>query len=253
MSDSTYKTPPKISIVIAVFNGAKTFQECLDSFTQQTYQYKELLVIDGGSTDGTIDLIIANQQHMHYWISEPDKGIYDAWNKALKHASGDWVSFLGADDTLLPNALQNYSSYLQTHEDEALDYVSSKVNLVSGDKFIRTIGKPWKWHAFKRYMNVAHVGSLHHKRLYEKYGGYDTSYKICADYEFLLRPKASLKAGFLNIETVDMSIGGASDSNAALIETARAKVTSGGRNKLIAKFESKFAIFRMYVRKRIWY
>jgi hypothetical protein len=102
-------------------------------------------------------------------------------------------------------------------------------------------------------MNVAHVGSMHHKRLYKKYGMYDTSYKICADYEFLLRAKDKLRAGFLNMATVNMSIGGASDSAAALIETARAKVKSGGRNKLLAKFECKFAIFRMHVRNRIWY
>lgn len=247
------KSLPKITIIVAVFNAAKTLQQCLYSFTQQRYQNKELIVIDGGSIDGTLDLILENQEHIHYWVSERDNGIYDAWNKALKHTSGEWVAYLGADDTLLPNALQNYADFIHTHENEGLDYVSSRVNLVSGDKFIRTIGQAWTWDAFRHYMNVAHVGSLHNKRLYEKYGQYDISYQICADYEFLLRAKNSLKAGFLDIVTVNMSIGGASDSDAALIETERAKVLTGGRNKLLASFESKFAILRMHIRKRIWY
>lgn len=244
---------PRISIVVAVFNGAKTLQKCLDSIAQQSYQYKELIVIDGGSIDGTKDILKANQEQINYWVSESDNGIYDAWNKALKKVNGEWIAFLGVDDIFLPKALQNYADYIHAHENEKLDYVSSRVNLVNGEKFIRTIGQAWKWGSFRSYMNVAHVGSMHNKRLYEKYGEYDTSYKICADYEFLLRPKASLRAGFLDIVTVDMSIGGTSDSGAALIEAERAKITSAGKNKLIARFESKFAILRMHVRKQIWY
>ena len=91
---------PLISVVIAVYNGKATLQQCLDSVTQQTYSHVELIVIDGGSTDGTVDLIRANAQKIAYWISEPDRGIYNAWNKALAQAKGDWICFLGADDYL---------------------------------------------------------------------------------------------------------------------------------------------------------
>jgi glycosyltransferase involved in cell wall biosynthesis len=250
MSNSTY---PLISIVVAVYNGATTLQHCFDSIAQQSYPYKELIVIDGGSTDGTVDLLKSNQQHISYWVSEPDKGIYDAWNKALTKVNGEWVAFLGADDIFLPNALQGYADYLLAHQNQTFDYVSSKVNLVKGNQFIRTIGKPWCWHDFRRYMNVAHVGSLHSKLLYERIGVYNTRYKICADYELLLRPRASLRTGFLNQVTVNMNIGGASDSIAALHEMERAKIISGGRNALLAKIENRLAIFRMHIRKRIWY
>ncbi len=247
------KPLPKISIVIAVYNGRNTFQQCLNSIIEQSYPNKELIVIDGGSTDGTLDLIKINHEHISYFISEPDNGIYDAWNKALNKASGEWVAFLGADDIFLPDALKYYVDYIAVNENEQFQYVSSRVNLVYGDKLIRTIGKPWSWQAFRRYMNVAHVGSLHSKKLYKIYGEYDVSYKICADYEFLLRAKSSLRAGFLNRPTVNMSIGGASDSAAALIETERAKIKSGGRNKLVARFERNFAILKMHIRKCIWY
>jgi glycosyltransferase involved in cell wall biosynthesis len=253
MTNTEFKKYPTISIVVAVFNGAKTLQQCLDSIIQQSYQHKELIVIDGGSADATLDLIKANQEYISYYISEPDKGIYDAWNKALKKMNGEWVTFLGADDVFLPDALHEYVDYIVAHENETFEYISSRVNLVKGNKHIRTIGNPWSWHTFRRYMNVAHVGSLHSKKLYETYGTYDINYKICADYEFLLRPKASLKAGFLNQPTVNMNIGGASDSKAALVEAERAKVMGGSRNKLIARFERNFAILRMQIRKKIWY
>ena len=244
---------PLISIIVAVYNGEKTLQHCVDSINQQAYSNRELIVIDGGSTDGTVDLIKKNQSNISYWVSEPDNGIYDAWNKALEHANGEWVAFVGADDVFLPDALQVYADYLSAHQNETFDYVSSRVNLVKDNKLIRTIGKPWSWGAFRRYMCVTHVGSLHHRALYERYGLYDTGYKICADYELLLRPRASLRAGFVNIPTVNMSVGGASDSIAALYETERAKIVSGGRNPLMARIENRLAIFRMHIRKRIWY
>ena len=244
---------PRFSVVVAVFNGAKTLQKCLDSIAQQSYQYKELIIIDGGSIDGTIDILKANQERINYWVSESDNGIYDAWNKALKKVDGEWIAFIGADDVFLPNALQSYADYINAHENERFEYISSRVNLVHGNRHIRTIGNSWNWRAFRRYMNVAHVGSLHNIRLYETYGAYDVSYKICADYELLLRAKDGLKAGFLNQPTVNMNIGGASDSAAALTETERAKVASGARNKLLAKLESLFAKFRMRIRKLIWY
>jgi hypothetical protein len=102
-------------------------------------------------------------------------------------------------------------------------------------------------------MNVAHVGSLHNKAIYEKYGAYNTDYKVCADYELLLRPRASLRAGFLNFPTVNMSIGGASDSVLALKESSMAKVKSGGRNLFASCLEYKWALFKLYLRKLFWY
>lgn len=248
-----YNKPPKITIIVAVFNGAQTLQRCIDSIVNQAYPHKELIIIDGGSIDGTVSLLNKNHDNISYWISEPDNGIYDAWNKGLKHLSGSWVAFLGADDVYLPGALQAYVDYLLEHQNARLDYVSSRVNLVSEGMLIRTIGQPWRWNIFKRYMNVAHVGSLHNKALYEKYGVYDITYKICADYEFLLRPRKKIKAGFLNVPTVNMSIGGASDGAAALDETMLAKASSGGRNVVMCYLESRLGLFKLYLRKLFWY
>src|SRR3990172_6849742 len=91
---------PLISIIVAVYNGKATLQQCIDSVAQQTYPNKELVIIDGGSNDGTVELLEKNRSKFSYWISEPDRGIYNAWNKGLVQAHGEWVCFLGADDYL---------------------------------------------------------------------------------------------------------------------------------------------------------
>lgn len=248
-----HNNSPKITIIVAVFNCVKTLQQCIDSIVNQSYFNKEIIVIDGGSTDGTTELIKKNNENIVYWISEPDSGIYEAWNKGLKQATGNWVAYLGADDVFLPGALQFYADFILQYQNIQFDYVSSRVNLVNNDKIIRTIGQPLRWPSFSSYMGVAHVGSMHHKVLYEKYGVYDTTYKICADYEFLLRPRDKIKAGFLNVPTVNMSIGGASDGAAALNESMRAKVNSGGRNIVMCFLESKLGLLKLHLRKLLWY
>ena len=85
----------RISVVIAVYNGAKTISRAIDSYIQQTYPNKELVVIDGESTDGTVKLLESYGGALDYFESSEDTGIYHAWNKALKHCSGDWICFIG--------------------------------------------------------------------------------------------------------------------------------------------------------------
>jgi glycosyltransferase involved in cell wall biosynthesis len=91
---------PLITFVLAIFNASKTLTQCLNSVAQQSCKDFELVVIDGGSTDGSVEILRSQASHFAYWTSEPDRGVYDAWNKALQHARGEWICFLGADDYL---------------------------------------------------------------------------------------------------------------------------------------------------------
>ena len=91
---------PRISIITVVYNGASTLEQTILSVLKQTYSRIEYIIIDGGSKDGTVDIIKKYQDRIAYWVSEPDEGIYDAMNKGIRHASGDWIYFLGADDIL---------------------------------------------------------------------------------------------------------------------------------------------------------
>jgi glycosyltransferase involved in cell wall biosynthesis len=247
------KVKPFITVITAVFNGAKTLEETILSVINQTYNNVEYIIIDGGSTDGTLDIIKGYEHAIDYWVSEKDEGIYDAWNKGIRIASGQWIAFLGADDVYIDGALEVYANLAVECNSSQFDYISSRVNLMSENKILRTIGQQWNWKTFRRYMNVAHVGSLHNRKLFEKYGMYNTNYKICGDYELLLRARSELKAVFLNSTTVNMSIGGASDNSSALSEMARAKVGSGRRNYLLSRFDLIMATIKLRMRKLFWY
>jgi len=219
------------SVITCVANGAATIEKTIKSVLRQISQDFEYLVIDAASNDGTPDILARYDDRIDYWCSEPDSGIYEAWNKALRLAHGEWILFLGCDDELCSDALLKYSQLLSRHEGEALQFVSSRVDLILNGKRLQTIGRAWKWPDFSTYMTAAHVGSLHHRSLFAEYGEFDTSYRICGDYELLLRPRARLRTAFLPEVTALATYGGVSNKLAgpALREACRAKRTSGGR------------------------
>src|SRR5437773_7028414 len=149
LSDSMVRTSsleaePLISVVVAVFNGVETLMRCIGSVSRQTYKNSELIIIDGGSTDGSRDLIERNSRHIAYWESERDRGIYHAWNKTLKVAHGDWVCFLGADDYFVDDyVLARVAPHLKRGATFAR-VVDGRVNLVRKDgSVIGTLGSQW--------------------------------------------------------------------------------------------------------------
>lgn len=227
-------TPGRVSVITAVYNAAPTLEECLLSVQHQSYSDVEHIVIDGGSTDGSVDILQRHSSLLAFWISEPDSGVFDAWNKGLSAATGEWISFLGADDVLLPDAV---SKYVTACTGTDAQYISSLVRWIRPGIPDKIIGQPWSWPAFQRKMTTAHVGSLHRFDLFDKYGNYDTSYKIAGDYEFLLRPGRNLKSIFVSEITAAMLAGGNSDCFAALTEIQRAKICTGGRNRVRAYWE----------------
>lgn len=241
---------PVISVVTVVRNGAATLERAIRSVVEQDYPNLEFLIVDGGSDDGSVAIMERWAQRIAYWRSEPDSGIYNAWNKGVDLARGDWIAFLGADDAFRPGAISAYVRRISAAGD-ALDYISSRAALVSSTgQLLRVIGRPWNWPAFQRYMTVAHVGSMHHRRLFERLGRYDETYRICGDYEFLLRAGPGLRAGFMDEITVAMADGGISGSGlAALREQMRAKLETGKRPSLSAMWEYGVAIAKFRVRK----
>lgn len=236
---------PLISVVTVVFNGAKTLRDTIESIVPQLDDEAEFLIIDGGSTDGTVNIIREYESVLSYWVSEPDRGIYDAWNKAVDVSNGEFIAFVGADDALAPGALQTYAAHIRQRPD--VEYWSSRVAFGSHG---RVIGRPWNWSEFRRYMTVAHVGSLHRRDLYARYGRYDVSFRIVGDYEFLLRVGKNLKAGFVDVVTVKMGDGGVSNKHAsrALLETKLAKIKTGSVSGLLVLVDWVWAILKARMR-----
>jgi glycosyltransferase involved in cell wall biosynthesis len=222
------------------------------SILDQDYGNKELIIIDGGSTDKTLEIIRKYNARISFWRSEKDNGIYDAWNKALVVAKGNWISFIGSGDRFLPNALYNYSEYIKSFPKK--EYISSKVIITdSFQKPLKTIGKPWSWNSFKRYMNCAHVGSMHSCNLFKKYGKFNSFYKIAGDYEFLLRANNRLSTGFINIPTATMLGGGISSRNFSVFKEAyNAKDEHTRRNKIFLIFELYISIFKFKIKKLLF-
>lgn len=200
---------PKITVITAVFNGGGTLENTINSLRNQNIDF-EYIVIDGGSKDNTLDIILNNSDFIDKYISEPDSGIYDAWNKGVKIASGEWVAFLGADDELEPLALINYAKFIKKL-DADVEYVSSIVEYSHLNKYPLNIGAEWSWNALRTKMVVAHVASMHKMSLLVRLNGFNIDYKICADYDFLLRAGPMLKAKFMPILTAKM--GGLGVSN----------------------------------------
>ncbi len=207
---------PLISIIVAVFNGGKTLQQCIDSISQQTCLNKELIIIDGGSKDNTVELLNANNQYISYWVSEPDKGIYNAWNKALLQAKGEWICFLGADDYFWNNqVLEKMTEHLKIMPPD-IRVVYGKVMLVNKEgENIYSVGEPWEKvkKSFTKFMSIPHPGTMHRHCLFEQHGLFDESFYIAGDYEFLLRELKTRDAVFIpNIITTAMRQGGISST-----------------------------------------
>lgn len=230
---------PLITIITATYNSAAVLERSINSILNLKYRNIEYIVIDGASTDGTVDILKKYNFAVDKWISEPDNGIYDAWNKGVRLSTGEWITFLGSDDILYPDALQNYVDFLQHCPDLAnLQFVSSKMHLMSSSgRIIKEFGAPWNWEKCRWANRIAHPGSLHRRVLFAMYGLFDEKYKICGDHEFLLRPGRNFKTAFMDIVTVRMAAGGVSSDRKNLFkEHFFATATTGQLNLHLAYF-----------------
>ena len=212
-----------ISIIVAVLNSATTLDRCLKSIIDQSYSNNEIIVIDGGSTDDSLSIINSHRAHLTYWESGLDHGIYHAWNKGLKHAQGEWVCFLGADDYFWDkNVLRNLQHYLIFAIESDIRIVHGRIARVDkNDKLIEFWGKPWEKNRWQMPhgmpLGMPHTGLMHHKKLFAEHGLFDDSLQFAGDYEFLLRELKDKKRSPLfvsEIVIVGQQVGGAADSNA---------------------------------------
>lgn len=214
---------PFISVVVAVKNGAANLQRFIDSCIDQSYPCFEIVIMDGGSNDGTIDVIRSNADRITYWESRPDRGIAHAWNRALRHTTGEWIIFLGSDDYFhSPVVLDTFSKKIAPHSLENGRIVYAKVNLILPSGEIQgSHGSDWPSISptfFSEKMMIPHQSCFHHHSVFEEFGLYDEDFSIAADYEFLLRILRSENPLFLPQFTVaDMSLGGLSSQVSTLL------------------------------------
>lgn len=180
---------PKVSIITVVYNGCRYLQEAMDSVFIQDYPNIEYIIVDGGSTDGTLDIIRDNESRIDRWISEPDGGIYDAMNKGIALASGEIIEFLNADDILYPGVISMVVTAMG--ENPESKYTCGPVDLI--DQFGSILGRATPLTPMQRFkrrfyeMPCCHLAMFVGKEIYQEQGLFDISFRLRADYDFWLR------------------------------------------------------------------
>ncbi|MCF8469080.1 MAG: glycosyltransferase, partial [Sneathiella sp.] len=187
-------------------------ESAIESFSSQTFQNAELLIADGGSTDGTAEIVAKYRNAVTWFDSRRDRGIFDAWNRAISAANGDWLYFMGADDAFFSKTtLSDISSELSKIPKEC-SIAYGNVALERADKTIaQIIGAPWNASAFRSNgMTIPHQGTFHRRQLFSEVGFFDISLKYTAVYELLLRNLKDKNAIHFDITVARMGIGGVS-------------------------------------------
>jgi glycosyltransferase involved in cell wall biosynthesis len=212
---------PSLSVIVATRNAGAHLDTCLSSVAAQSLPSIEVIVADGGSTDST-RAILENSPTVTQWFSQPDRGVYDAWNHALDIASGQFVCFLGADDSFARPDVA--ARLVAAGEAIDADLICSRVALVDAAGSVRrVVGEPYDPQRLLRNQVVAHPGLVHRRQLFETFGPFDASLRIAGDYEFLLRLGDRVSATFVDMVSVNMGLSGASHTRLTrvLAETRR--------------------------------
>lgn len=174
--ESKLKFEPKISVVTVCYNAVATLENTILSVLNQTYSNIEYIVIDGGSKDGTIDIIKKYEERLTYWKSEPDKGIYDAMNKGIAVATGEWINFMNAGDTFCDSKVIE-SLFTQVNAESDVIYGDTRVYKTYGSY----IEKPRSLESIKREMPFCHQSTFVKTR-HMSSNKFDTRFRIVADY-----------------------------------------------------------------------
>lgn len=207
-----------ISLITATYNSGKTVEDTLRSVLAQTYKEIDYWVVDGGSKDDTMDIVRKYEPlfggRLH-WISEPDRGIYDAMNKGISHSTGDVVGILNSDDHFTSNdVLERVAAEMQA--DNTLDAVYGDIHFIKDgapDRIVRYYSsKPFRPFWLRFGFMPAHPSFYARREVFEKHGLYSLDYKIAADYDMMVRLflKHRIKAKYMPMDFVTMLMGGLS-------------------------------------------
>ena len=245
-------TSPSFSIVTVCFNSVRTLEAALASVVAQNWANREHIVIDGGSTDGTLDIIARRHRTLAKVVSEPDRGIYDAMNKGLALATGDVVAFLNSDDRYIDTEV--LSDVAEALAQNDLDAVFGDVDFVhpgDPDRVVRRFDSG-RFHPARLKMGVmpAHPALFVRKSVFDRVGPFNPDYRIAGDFEFIARAfgDGGLHYKYLPRVLVRMQTGGASTGgirstlklNAEILRACRENGIPTSALQLAMRYPAKF-------------
>lgn len=237
----------KISVVTVCFNAADLIEDTIKSVVEQTYPEVEYIVIDGKSTDSTTDIIRKYSDRISYWISEKDNGIYDAMNKGIKAATGDYIIFMNAGDRFAGNSVIEKTVPLLGEE----TVVSGNWHRCYSNGVVKS-ASPKALRAFKVEMPICHQATFV-KLPYHKQHPFDTSLKLSADYSFFYNAWRSHESfSYIDEVIVDfLEAQGASSENIRTSVIEREKAWTGEKNLILRRLNLRYQIFRIKTIKTI--
>lgn len=213
----------KVSIITSVYNNKETIADAIESVLSQTYSDIEYIVVDGASKDGTVDVINQYSDKISTFVSEPDKGIYDGLNKGIALSTGDVIGFLHSDDFYADENV--VARIAETFKAEGVDSIYGDLVYVSKDNTSKVL-RYWKSGAFRlkkleKGWMPPHPTFYVKRKIYEQFGGFDTSFKISADYDSILRflGREGITTCYIPEVLVKMRVGG--ESNRSLENIVR--------------------------------
>jgi glycosyltransferase involved in cell wall biosynthesis len=204
---------PYISVITVSFNAADFIEQTIQSVLSQSYPAREYIIIDGGSTDGTPEIIRRYESRLAYWHSQPDRGVAHAFNLGLEQAHGDWLLYLNADDLLLePTGIEDMAAHLARHQEA--DVVFGQMVSLTREKHPQPVplcrigGHPWRWSEFRRMNMIPHQAAFTRRAYFERMGRFDETFRMAMDYDHFLRARENLRARFVPLVLVGMRAGG---------------------------------------------
>jgi len=222
---------PLVSVITVVYNGAKHLEQTINSILNQSYKNIEYIIIDGGSTDETVDIIKRYEDKIDYWQSERDGGIYFAMNKGISLAKGELIGILNADDFYLSDTIKKV---VDADKSAKADIYYGDMQYVTENAHKLSVAKP-DITKMNEMPAIFHPTCFVIKSVYDKAGVFDTQYKISADYDFLLRClKKNFSFHYIPVALTCFRLGGMSGSCASNIEGYKImKVHKTGHHKKI--------------------
>ncbi|SFK33154.1 glycosyltransferase family 2 protein [Methylophaga sulfidovorans] len=203
----------KFTIITSTYNCADLLRKTADSIRNQTYPFKQWIIADGASEDRTLEVVNQNNDVVTNLISEPDTGIYQAWNRALKLIEGDWVIFLGAGDYFYSHQTLEKIAGKLTNIDQNIHLAYGDVHLIDkNDQQLCVYGQISEGWEFLRPKLPPHQGTFQRAKLFESEKVFDESYKIAADSKFLIKALVISTLEYLSEPIVCMDASGVSSN-----------------------------------------